>query len=198
MIRRKNAVRAATRLSSLYLTPDGGIWLAMESPLIQDGEIPSPTAGAIARLTRLNSDGTVAAQYAYAIDRITRAEPGKQSDNGISEMLALDDGRLLILERSGLQDVGTRYNFDCRLYLVDLDGATDVSTMDSLNDQTFTPASKTLLLDLNTLLGSNAGNLESMAWATRGLNPRGRLVLFTDDNFDAGRPTQMVVLRVGR
>ena len=193
----KRGPRTNNGFEGMDMAPDGGVWLAMEAPLIQDGPVPTPDAGAMTRIVRLDPEGAVVAQYAYPVDRIARATAGKNSDNGVSEMLAIDDTHVLMLERSGLQIDGNHYGFSTRLYLADLTGATDVSRLDSLQSRGFTPATKTLLLDFDALGGAPIGNLEAMAWARRGGDPRGRIVLMTDNNFDADWPTQMLVLRVG-
>jgi hypothetical protein len=194
----KRGPRNNNGFEGIDLAADGGLWLAMEAPLIQDGPAASPDSGALVRITRLGSDGAMAGQYAYALDRIRNAVPGKRADNGVSEILAVDDTRLLILERSGIQREGTHYGFHSRIYLAETAGATDVRALDTLADQALRPMTKTLVFDFDSLGAEAIGNLEGMAWAPRGRDPRGRLVLVTDSNFDPKWPTQMLVLRVGR
>jgi hypothetical protein len=177
---------------------DGGLWLAMETPLIQDGQPPSPTTGALIRISRLGPDGALIAQYAYAVDPIRNAVPGRPGENGVSEILALDDQSLLVLERTGIQREGTHYGFHSRIYLADLGAATDIQAIDSLVSQTVQPAVKTLVFDFDSLGAEDIGNLEGMAWAPRGRDAKGRLVLITDSNFDPKWPTQMLVLQVNR
>ncbi|MBP0575924.1 esterase-like activity of phytase family protein, partial [Mycobacterium tuberculosis] len=71
----------------LAFAPDGKtIWLGMESAVYQDGPIATVEAGAVARLTRLDRDGKVVAQYALPIDPIQATNGGKNGDNGLSEI----------------------------------------------------------------------------------------------------------------
>jgi hypothetical protein len=87
----------------LSFSPDGrSLWLSMEAPLIQDGPVSSVAAGGLTRITRLDRKGRVEAQYAYRLDPV-QAAPARRGDNGISEILAVDDHRLLVLERSGVE-----------------------------------------------------------------------------------------------
>src|SRR5688572_33294705 len=94
----------------------------MESALYQDGPIATPSAGAIARLTRLDRDGNVLAQYAYPLDPIQAAPTGTNGDNGFSEILALDDNRALLLERSGVEGGYGVWKMYMRVYAIDTTG----------------------------------------------------------------------------
>lgn len=180
---------------ALSFSPDGrGLWLAMEAPVVSDGSVSTVAAGGLTRITRLDRQGRVAAQYAYRLDPI-QAAPARRGDNGISEILTVDDRRLLVLERSGVEDGQGRFAFHCRLYLVDVSGGEDVAGRASLIDG---PAprvlSKRLLVNFDRLPGAGA-NLEAMAWG-RDLAGRRTLVLFADDNFNAVEPARVVVFEV--
>jgi hypothetical protein len=173
------------------------LWLSMEWPLVQDGPIPSVAEGGLTRLTRLDRAGTMMAQYAYRIDPVQVASPVGVGDNGISEILALDDHRLLVLERSGVKGADGRYSYHIRLYLADVAKARDVSKMGSLLATAVRPVEKRLLLNFDSL-GIRIDNLEAMAWGPRQADGARTLVLASDDNYDAKQINQILVLRFER
>ncbi len=175
----------------LSFSPDGRwLWLAMEAPLVQDGSVSSVAAGGLTRITRLDREGRVGAQYAYRLDPI-QAAPARRGDNGISEILAVDDHQLLVLERSGVEDATGRFAYHCRLYLVETRAGEDVTGRERL-DASVRPLTKRLLVNFDRLAGVPTSNLEAMAWGPG----RRTLVLVSDDNFDPAAPTRIVVLSV--
>ena len=91
----------------LSFSPDGNsLWASLEGPLYQDGPLPDPTHGAVNRITHFSRDGKVLGQYAYPLDAIpARPGKGKAADNGISEMLALSDTRMLCCNTSMAEGV---------------------------------------------------------------------------------------------
>lgn len=194
----KTGARKNATTEGLSWSVDGrSLWLSMEWPLVQDGPIPSVAEGGRTRLTRLDRSGKVLAQYAYHLDPVQAASPVGVDDNGVSEILALDEHRLLVLERSAAKDVDGRYSYHIRLYLADLAEADDVSKVESLSAKAVRTARKRLLLNFDTL-GIRIDNLEAMAWGPR-LKDGGRtLVLASDDNYDANQINQILVLRFGR
>lgn len=171
------------------------LWVSMEWPLVQDGPIPSVAAGGLTRLSRLDRSGRVLAQYAYPVDPAQAASPVGVGDNGVSEILALDARRLLVLERSGIKGADGRYSYHVRLYLADLSRAEDVSRRPSLADGSVRVVEKRLLVNFDRL-GIRIDNLEAMAWGPRRKDGARTLVLASDDNYDAHQINQILVLRV--
>lgn len=188
---RKNAT-----FEGLSWSVDGrSIWVSMEWPLIQDGPVPSVAAGGLTRLSRLDRSGRLLAQYAYPIDPVQAASPVGVGDNGVSEILALDARRLLVLERSGIKGADGGYAYHVRLYLADLSRAEDVSRSPSLADGKVCAVRKRLLVNFDSL-GIRIDNLEAMAWGPRQKDGARTLVLASDDNYDARQINQILVLRV--
>ncbi len=191
------ARKNATTEGASWSVGGRSMWLSMEWPLAQDGPIPSVTQGGLTRLSRLDRSGRLLAQYAYPLDPVQAASPVGVNDNGISEILTLDDHRLLVLERSAAKGVDGRYGYHIRLYLADLAKAQDVSTVESLAKTSVRPVEKRLLLNFDRL-GVRIDNLEAMAWGPRLKDGARALVLASDDNYDANQINQILVLRFGR
>lgn len=188
---RKNAT-----FEGLSWSVDGkSFWVSMEQPLVQDGPIPSVAEGGLVRLSRLDRSGRLLAQYAYPIDPVQDASPVGVGDNGISEILALDARRLLVLERSGIKGRDGRYAYHVRLYLADLSRAEDVSGRASLAEGAVRVADKRLVLNFDRL-GVRIDNLEAMAWGPIQKDGARVLVLASDDNYDANQINQILVLRL--
>lgn len=192
----KTGARKNATTEGLSWSVDGrSMWLSMEWPPVQDGPIPSVAEGGLTRLTRLDRSGKVLAQYAYRVDPVQVASPVGVNDNGISEILTLDDHRLLVLERSAAKGTDGRYSYHIRLYVADVARAQDVSKVESLLATAVRPVDKKLVLNFDSL-GIRIDNLEAMAWGPRLKDGARTLVLASDDNYDANQTNQILVLRV--
>jgi hypothetical protein len=188
----RHGPRGNASIEGMDFSPDGALWIAMEGPLIEDGQPAAEDRPALVRFTRLTDDGTTR-QFAYRLDAAATAPHGKAADNGVTEILALDNRRLLVLERSGAVLGEGRYLFRCRLYLADFAQAFEVTGLASLKSAVITPATKRLLLDFGTL-PDNPGNLEAMAWWPSRQGHPARIVLLNDNNFAVGEPTRLLLL----
>lgn len=73
--------------------------------------------------------------------------------------------------------------------------ATDVSGMESLAGQTWTPVRKTLVYDF-ARAGFTPDNLEGMALGPRLAGGSRTLIILSDDNFSPLEQTQLVALRL--
>jgi len=190
--------RGNLSVESLAFAPDGqSLWVGMEAPLYQDGAPASAQRGAVSRFTQFDRNGKLLAQYAYPVDRVQgRPAPGRFGDNGVSELLVVDSRHLLALERSGVQDATGRFAFFIRLYLVDLQGATDIAALPALDGATYAPLKKRLLMDFNRAGLDKVDNLEGMSWGPVLSNGHRSLVLISDDNFSADEVTQLLAFEV--
>jgi hypothetical protein len=194
----KAGARKNATTEGMSWSVDGrSLWVSMEGPLVQDGPVPSVAEGGLTRLSRLDRSGKLVAQYAYRIDPVQVASPVGVGDNGVSEILTLDDHRLLVLERSGIKQADGRYSYHIRLYLADVAKAEDVSKVDSLRAIPVRAVEKRLLLNFDSL-GIRIDNLEAMAWGPRQADGARTLVLASDDNDDARQINQILVLRFER
>ncbi|GBL58421.1 hypothetical protein PCLA_10f0236 [Pseudomonas citronellolis] len=191
-----NGVRDNLSFEGLSFAADGAsLWLAMEGPLYQDGEPPTRKSGAYARFTQLDREGRALRQVAYPLDPLPADSSHPRDLDSVSEILALDDGHLLVLERVVLIRGGGRMESRVRLYQLDLDGASDVLNISRLAGADFRPGRKQLLLDFADLQLPRLDLLEGMAWGPRTADGRRSLVLVSDDNFDQfhqGQVTQVL------
>jgi len=147
---------------ALTISGDGlTMWTANEEALKVDGEKSSKTEGSLVRLTRF-SRKTVsdkwesAGQWAYLTQPVG-SDPWVHNNDtktrsGVAGMVALPDGRLLVLERNLWGDNGWDATFYSRIYLVDGTSesggkATDVSDMASLKDAEYEKVKKTALFN---------------------------------------------------
>ncbi|MCE9590858.1 MAG: esterase-like activity of phytase family protein [Planctomycetes bacterium] len=155
-------------LESLAITADGRtLWTANEQALTIDGPMSDNTRGTTVRLFRYDRDGSTfrpTRQFFYLTDPAHAGGPqNQQCGNGLSDLIALNDGRLITLERS-YGFIGPVPSLETRIFLVDFD------------DTSATPAHKHLLWT------GPAQNLEGLCLGPR--LPDGRRVVVggTDNN----------------
>ena len=192
--------RSNLGLEGMAFTPDGErLWLAMEAPPLQDGPVAAPGQGVLTRISLVTREGTMVAQYAYPLDGAPApAFHGGSVDNGLSEILALGDSRLLVLERAGRQIEGKLFAFDVRLYEVDLAHASQLDPDLPLARQAHPPrpARKRLLIDSARLPQGWSDNYEAMAWGPAFGGAAHTLVIASDNNFNGG-PTRFLLFDAG-
>lgn len=167
-------VRPNLSLESLSRNPTSGdLWTANEEALSVDGPVSSEEAGSVVRLQKFDPSGAPAGQWAYVTEPI-RAVSSTVERSGVSDLVALPDGRLLVLERELATALPA---FMSRLYLVDFEGATDISTLDGLTDETYTPVTKSLLWSS----GFIADNFEGIGLGPKLNDGSYSLLLVSDD-----------------
>jgi hypothetical protein len=123
----------------------GQFWIANEEALPADGPLTSQSEGTLIRLQRLDARFRPRGQYAWRTEPAAFRYAG--AGNGVCDLCALDDGRLLVLER-GFAGLGLRL----RIYLADFSRATDTTAIPALADPAvhFVPTTKTLLYERST------------------------------------------------
>lgn len=178
------------------LSPSGkSLFVVMEAPLGPDGY--TLTGKGRNRILRYVPDNSglnfhLAAEYYYQT----------QALQAVSDVLALSDDRLLVLERSYVPGYGNTV----RVFSATLTNAADVSAIAALGSSKATPVPKTLLVDIagcpdagvpnrqpqpNRLLD----NYEALAWG-RSINGERTLLLVSDDNFNPAQTTRVLALSV--
>ncbi len=195
-----SGARTNAGFEGLTFSADGEtIWVVTETALIQDGPEPTLEAGTVSRVTQYDRDGNMLAQYAYELDPIQAEPTGDSADNGVTDIVAVDDTRFLVLERSGVSAAEGPWDIYVRIYLIDISGATDVSGLDSLDGASYTPVSKELVINLAETDLERVDNIEGMSWGPALENGNATLVLVSDNNFnDATQITQLLAFEVVR
>lgn len=187
-------------LESLSLSPSGSyLFTSNESALVEDGPAATKTLGTLVRLLRIEVASNAYAQYTY------RTEPlgaGSGGDMGVSDVLALGDDSLLVLER-GYQ---SNYGNTIRLFRVNLAGARDVAAVAALGEEPEV-LEKELVADVAALPpGATThpaqqpnpllDNYEALAFGPTLADGRRLLLLLSDDNAQASQVARMLVLAV--
>ncbi len=180
----------------MTLTPEGkAFWVSMESARFEDGLEPTvDKAGGPLRITLHHaSSGNAIRQIAYMPDAIPLKPTEKgDADNGVSEILMLDQFRMLVLERSFSPGPGT----SLRLYLIDTRDGSDVLNVPVLRDGNYTPASKRLMINFDSLKLKKLDNTEGMTFGPRLPNGNRTLVFVSDDNFRNTQLNQFLAFEV--
>jgi 3-phytase len=194
-----SGVRNNLAFESLTIAPDlHTLYTATESALFQDGAIASLTNGSRSRILQYNLiTGQPEKEYLYNVDAIA-ATPNPATgfaDNGLVDLLAIDNrGTLLALERSFSTGVGNTI----KIYQVSLQGATDISSLNSLSSDevaAIKPVEKRLLLNLDSLnLPNGTDNIEGITFGPVLPDGRQSIVLVSDNNFSQSQFTQVLTL----
>jgi 3-phytase len=180
-------------LEGLSFTPDGRqLFSAMEDPLYQDGADPTASAGGLTRVNQYDvKSGRPVAQFAYPLSPFFTTIPASDptATNGVSEILALGDGRFLVVERAV---VFSTQNWKVRVYLAQARHATNVLDRDTL-DADVRPMTKRLLVDLSDVPGlDRVDNIEGITLGPKLADGRQSLVLVSDNNFNSLEITQFI------
>ena len=188
-------VRSNHGFEGLSVSPDGSrIIAAVESALYQDGPNADLEQGTVIRLLVFDPDTRRAIEErAYRVEPVPDEPrpPTAYRSIGVSEILALDSHRVLVLERSFSAGVGNTV----RIYLADLQTGDDITGFASLPADV-KPVHKTLITDLADL-GIDPDNLEGLSFGPGVANGRPTLVLVADNNFQPDvQANQLLVLAV--
>ena len=185
---------ANATFESLALSPDGRtLFTAVEGPLAPDGS----TDDGRGRLRILRYDDRGAGDFAPVAQYFYLAEPLQ----GVSEIAALGERDLLVLERGFIPRLGNTV----RVFRVSLDGSADVADRASLAAPGLAPLAKDLLVDVGRCPASGArnpaaqtnpllDNFEGLALGPPLPDGRRVLLLVSDDNFGATQVTRVIAL----
>lgn len=181
----------------LALTPDGQTLVAiLQSPLIQDDALSDKNerVGMNIRMLAIDIQSGKTRQHVYQLS---------SARNGVNEILAVSDSTFIVLERDGKEGDKARHR---SLYLIDLAGATDVSTVAALPGgalpETIRPVRKRELLNFMDpklgLLGSQMPEkIEGLTFGPNLFGGRRSLVVTSDNDFRIEQPTRVWVFAVG-
>jgi hypothetical protein len=180
----------------LAISPDGEtLWAIPQSPLIQDGAVDgrNKRIGLNIRILELNLRSGATRQLVYQLDT---------HGNGVSEILAIDDHRLLVIERDGGEGAKAE---EKRIVRIDTRGATDVSAVAALPSRSLppeiVPVTKKEFIDLLEPRFRLAGSefpekVEGLAFGPDQADGSRTLLVATDNDFRDGVPSWIWVFRV--
>lgn len=178
-------------IESLAVTPSGRVIAGLEQPLFQDGAVTFER-GAPARLIEFEPSGAsfrAGRQWRYMISPTPRIEGYDEvcpdGENGLTELLALGETRLIAMERACLYDrKGDNYANAIKLFIVDLIGGEarkrDLLNFDAMADR----------------LSPELARLENFEALTFGpvINGVPTLMIASDDNFRKTQKTSFILI----
>jgi hypothetical protein len=168
------------------------LFTANEAPLFQDN-IPKKKLVRIVKLVKTQAGHKTANEFVYQIENL--------KENGIVDIVALDEFKLLTLER--------RYDREAKkttvqIFETNLKTGVDYKGVFSLVDEEKTNGvkvvEKKLLLNLNDILPyfppalAKVDNIEGMSLGPKLANGNRTLVLVSDDNFSQDQVSQIIAL----
>lgn len=207
--------RQANRgLEGLAISPDGrSLFSILQSPLIQDGALNAKNKriGRNIRVLELPAGApteTDAGSHATSAESVSQRSPREyvyvldDPKYGVSEMLAIDAQRFLVIERDGKAGAEAAFKL---ITMLDLSGATDVSAIESLPSDGLpsgvVAGTKKPFLDLVDPRFGLAGDafpekVEGLCWGPDLSDGRRTLFVSTDNDFKPDQPTFIWVFAV--
>lgn len=168
------------------------LYYGAETALLSDGDEASLKNGCLVRIMKSRfCSGEVEQQILYQLEKIPRSAEvtppwkGLGSDNGLSELMALDSTRFLMLERSGAYQKDSTFDYTCRVYLAEIPK--------SETGKELCTTQKRLLFDF-TSLPLKTYNVEGMCVGPV-LNGKQTLLFVSDNNF-SGDPTVIYLFSI--
>ncbi|WP_436870149.1 esterase-like activity of phytase family protein [Staphylococcus shinii] len=194
----KKGFRNNLALEGSTFSVDGNsIWTSMEAPLIQDGPVPTANSGALSRITQYDRQGNVLSEYAYPVDSVPYAQDNvKTAENGVSEILAINNHEFLTLERASVQSSDGSFKNYVRIYKIDVNHASDIKNITALQNSQVTPVKKKLVANLNNEQLDKVDNIEGMTFGKKLANGNDSLVIASDNNFNKSQVSQIIVFEV--
>ncbi len=189
---RRNGVLEGMSFADNYKT----LFVNVEEPLYEDG----PRAeiidnNAYIRLLKFDVKSKQnVAQYAYKLSPVVfPAIPETEFKiNGVPDILSLGNNKLLVIERSFSTG---RKPCNIKLFIADLNGATDISKLTLKNNKEFIPATKKLLLNMDNL-GIYTDNIEGVTFGPLLPNGHKTLLFIADNNFSASEKAQILLFEI--
>lgn len=190
-------IRNNLAFESLTLTPDRKyLFTATENAIVQDGAVSSIESGSPCRILRYDAlSGNLEREFVYITEPLPAgANPaGKFTTNGLVDLLAIDENRLLSLERAFSLETGNTI----RLFEISLEKGSRIEGIESLKGRIgeVFPAQKRLLLDLETLKVP-LDNIEGLTFGPALADSTLGLILVSDNNFSGLQETQILGFKI--
>ncbi|HEY1079753.1 MAG TPA: esterase-like activity of phytase family protein, partial [Bdellovibrio sp.] len=177
----------------------------LEAPLLQDLVTNQELTGSWIRILKYDDKGKdgfkVAAEYAYRVDELKNTDQGFEVFRGVSEILAVSETKLIVLERGVRLSQKNVLSQTVTLYLADLSKASNVMALDKLSNDKFVGAEKAKIIDFETDLnkerpGKKVQNFEALSWGPILPDGRKTLLVMSDNNFVKKDNTELIVFAV--
>lgn len=198
----KRGVQNNLSFEGLSATSDAKIlFAAIEAPLTQD----FVADGVWIRIIKYSRSTTgtygVVAEYAYPLEKLSDTELGTEVFRGVSEILAISENQILVLERGVRLSTKNIITQTGTLYKVDLSSGTDVASFGKLADGKFKGVEKTKVLDLESDLKKERSqkivqNFEALSWGPPLADGRRSLLIMSDNNFSKKDSTELLLFAV--
>jgi len=177
-----------------------GCWVAMELPLKEDGLEPKFTeTTSPVRITYFGNDKKATNQFAYLLDKIGKKPLGNFGVNGVTDLLAYAENKLLIIERSYSTGYGNQGN-TIKLYSVDHENHVNTIKYGMLTKVNYSPVQKELVFDFETirekLTNKSVDNIEGICFGPILPNGNKSIVLIADNNFNDNQLNQFILMEV--
>lgn len=188
----------------LSLSPSGKVlFTTTEGTLFQDLSMVGSEKGEIIRLLKFDfaESWKATKEYAYRMEPLVANDIGPQLFVGISEILALSDDKVIVMERGVRVSPAKIWSNRVTLYIADVSKATDILPNAKIADvKKLVEVPKTKLIDFETDLKADrknsVENFEGMAFGPTLPDGRKTLLVVTDDNFSKTQKTQLLVFAV--
>jgi hypothetical protein len=198
--------RSNLAFEGLALSPSGR-WLQaiVESPLRQDGPVAGFDQPSVVRLLRWDRSGSAPpAEYLYRTEPLPRPRSGTPvgGNNGVSELVSLDDRRLLVLERAYVPLAERQGVNTVRIFEASIPPDVSPGAPQAPADDAARTLPKRLVLDLDDVIErlepgfQSLDNLEGMTLGPSFPSGEPSLLLVSDDNFRAEQRTVFLAFRV--
>lgn len=189
---RRNGVLEGMSFADNYKT----LYVSVEEPLYEDG----PRADVVdnntfIRIIKFDADSKkCVAQYAYKLEPVAyAAKPETEFKvNGVPDILSLGNNKLLVVERSFSTG---RLACTIKVFIADLNDATDISSTALMGNQTIIPAKKSLLLNMDSL-GIYTDNIEGVTFGPVLPDGHKTLLFIADNNFNMLEKAQLLLFEV--
>ncbi len=198
-------VRNNLALESLSSLEDGSlIAFANEDALMQDGSITTPTFGSRVRVCFLK-DNQAVKEVAYDLEKVPSIALAGLSvgENGLSEILLLDEKTFYSLERSFLPL--QKRNIIKIFKNTITSETTNTLNTNVLKTNAYKAPEKTLLINLDDILSTfpkepkdeqKLDNIEGISFGPTLPNGNKTLILVSDNNFNKGQRTLFIAFEI--